>query len=94
MLKKKLTSVKNNNNDPQKFLYVFKHGIIVYPISEFEYKSRGGFKHYNCIKNNLWYIEVNNNGIITTYQKKIKSSEIDNAIFGVVNHFYKLLTEK
>lgn len=93
MLKKKSSSRQTVNKDYSKSHFVYKNNILIYPISEFEYKTRSDIKDYNCIKNNLWYIEVNNNGEIKTFYKKIKSNEIDDAIWNTINYYYKLLNE-
>ena len=81
--------------DNKKYYYVFSRNIYIYPISEFCYKQKTmGINDYLCISNKLWYIEVNNNGVIKTYKKIIKEAEIENAIWATINHYYKLLTEK
>ena len=68
-----------------------KNGILIYPISEFQYESRRGNQDFNLIKHQKWYIEVNNNGKKKTFPKKISASEIDDAIWKTINYYYKLL---
>ena len=77
-----------------KLYFIHKHGIKVYPVSEFEKKARSGINDFFCIKNNQWYIEVNNNGVRKMYSKMIKGADINDAIWGVVNLYYKNLNEK
>lgn len=88
-MKKKSSSSVSKDRD--KFHFVDKSGISVYPISEFEYESRRGNRDFNLIKHQKWYIEVNNNGKRHTFPKKISQSEIDDSIWKTINHYYKLL---
>jgi len=87
-LKKKSDS--KISKDPSKSHFLSKHGIIFYPISESEYKARNGFSS----NSKMWLIEVNNNGNIKTFSKKIQNSEIDDALWKTINYYYELLTEK
>lgn len=91
LAKKKSSSI---NMDPHKGYIVMKHGILIYPISEFEYKNRRGVQDFSCIKYQRWYIEVNNNGKKKTFDKIIKANEVNDAIWSTINYYYKLLTEK
>lgn len=57
---------------------VLKHGIKIYPISRF-------FK---------WYIEVDNNGKIKTFDKIVTPAELNNSIAKTYQYYYKLLNDK
>lgn len=91
-MKKKSSSLVSKDRD--KSYFVYKSGIIVYPISEFEYESRRGNTNFSLIKHQKWYIEVDNNGKKHTFQKKISHGEIDDSIWKTINYYYKLLKEK
>lgn len=41
-----------------------------------------------------WYIEVDNNGVKKRFKKKIKSNEIDDAIWATVNYYCELLNNR
>lgn len=89
MAKKTFSTI---NKDPAKLYFVRKHGIEIYPISEFEYKSRRG--SYGSAGSKKWYIEVNNNGKIKTFDKIVPDAELSESIWKTINHYYKLLKEK
>lgn len=67
-------------------------GISVYPVRM--EKTGNGFKNRN------WYIQVNNNGKITTYPKSLGTGDIirgkalEEPIKKTYRHWYKLLNEK
>lgn len=88
LAKKTISSI---NKDPAKLYFVSKHGISIYPIPESEYKSRRGSY---ASKSNKWYIEVNNNGKIKTFDKVVPEPELTETIWKTINYYYKLLTEK
>lgn len=58
--------------------FVSKHGIKIYPVSKF-------FK---------WYIQVDNNGKIKTFDKIVTPSELNNSIAKTYQYYYKLLNDK
>lgn len=72
---KKKSSSLQKTASPEQIYFVGKSGIIVYPI----------YKYGN------WYIQVNNNNVITTFDKKIASSEINESIAKTIIYFYKKL---
>jgi hypothetical protein len=53
-----------------------------------------GIKIYPIYKNYFWFIQVDNNGKITTYDKRINQNEINDCVAKTIIHFYKLLKEK
>ncbi len=89
MAKKKYSSI---NKDPAKLHFVAKHGISIYPISEFEYKSRRG--QYGSAGSKKWYVEVNNNGNIKTFPKIVPDAELEDSIWKTIVHYYNLLNQK
>lgn len=91
MAKKTFSTI---NKDPAKLRYVSKHGILIYPISEFEFKNRRGINDFVCIKSKRWYVEINNNGKVKTFPKIVSDSEVTESIWKTINYYYKLLTEK
>jgi len=91
MAKKKADHI---DKDPMKSYFVQKHGIIIYPVSEFEEKKRRGINDFLCIKSQKWYVEVNNNGTKKMFQKILKQAELNDAIWATINYYYKLLNEK
>lgn len=58
--------------------FVSKHGIKIYPVSKF-------FK---------WYIQVDNNGKIKTFDKIVTPAELNNSIAKTYQYYYKLLNDK
>ena len=91
MAKKKIVHI---DKDPEKSYFVFKHGIKVYPVQEFELKQRRGVYNTSAISANKWYIEVDNNGVKKTFEKCIKNVEINDSVWATINYYYKLLNEK
>ena len=87
---KKINSI---NKDPVKSYFVYKHGILIYPISEFEFKKRRGIDEFLSIKYQRFYIEVDNNGVKKMFQKILKAAEVEDAIWATINYYYKLLNE-
>lgn len=91
MAKKKIVSKVKTY--PEKLLLVSKHGINIYPLPEAEIFERQGKSVYSANSKN-WYIEVNNNGKIKTFQKAIIASDIQDAIWKTIVHYHELLTDK
>lgn len=87
-MKSKLSSLINK--DPSKSVFISRHGIKIYPISENEFNRRRGIFG----NSKMWLIEINNNGKIKTFPKKINNSEIDDATWSTINYYYKLLKSK
>lgn len=79
----KSTNLKKKSNSlitasSQEIYFVIKNGIKIYPI----------FRNY------FWFIQVDNNGKITTYEKRINQKEINDSVAKTIKHFYKLLKDK
>jgi hypothetical protein len=79
---------------PEQICYVLRSGIFVYPISEFEYLQKKSIYNLSVIKMQKWYIEVNNNGRITIFDKKISKDEINESVAKTIIFYYNKLTEK
>lgn len=82
------------DRDPLKSYFVHKHGIHVYPVSEFEFKVRRGITDYSAIKTKRWYIEVNNNGVRKVFPKTVSDSELNESIWKTIVYYYNLLNEE
>lgn len=82
------------DKDPHKSYFVGKHGIKIYPVSEFEFKGRQGINAFNLIKSNNWFVEVDNNGSRKVFTKMVKTTEVNDSVWATINHYYKLLTEE
>lgn len=83
MQKKKSSSFKETIVEPNQFYLVISSGIKVYPISREVAPQK--FKHF---------IQVDNNGKITTYKKEVPQSELNDAVAKTIIHLYNQLTEK
>lgn len=86
-------TISNINKDPAKLNYVYKRGIVIYPISEAEIFERQRKSVYLANSKN-WYIESNNNGKITTFKKPVLASELQDTIWKTIIYYYNLLTAK
>jgi hypothetical protein len=42
----------------------------------------------------MWYIESNNNNIITTFDKPIQQKELNNALAQTIDWYYKKLKKR
>lgn len=62
---------------PNQLYFVLKSGIKVYPVSKY----------------GSWYIEVNNNGRIHQFPKKVSQREINEAIAKTIIFYYNKLKE-
>lgn len=81
--------------DPIKSYFVYKHGIHVYPVSEFEADQKNReYPNYDVIKYRRWYVEVSNNGVKKRFEKIVKNDELEDAIWATINYYWKLLEEK
>lgn len=58
--------------------------------SKLHFISKKGIKIYPVPG---WFIEVDNNGSITTYKKKHSHNELDDAIWRGINYYYDMLLE-
>lgn len=82
MPKKKLSLFRETIVDSKQFHLVISSGIKVYPISR--QVASQTFKHY---------IQVDNNGKITTYNKEVPQRELNDAIAKTIIHLYNQLIE-
>ena len=80
MRKKKSSLYKETKVNPNQLHLVISSGIKVYPISEEVEPQK--FKHY---------IQVDNNGKITTYNKIVPQTELNDAIAKTIIHLYNQL---
>jgi len=84
MPKKKSSSFKETIVDSKQFNLVISSGIKVYPISREVAPQK--FKHF---------IQVDNNGKITTYNKEVPQRELNDAVAKTIIHLYnKLIKNK
>ncbi|APZ82908.1 hypothetical protein [Flavobacterium phage FL-1] len=81
------------NKDPAKLAFVSKYGINIYPLPEAELYNRQGKSIYTANSKN-WYVEVDNNGRIKTFPKAVLASELQDAIWKTIIHYYNLLKDK
>lgn len=63
---------------PEQIHFVGKSGIKVYPVS----------------KSGAWFIEVDNNGKIYRFEKKVPQNELNESIAKTVIFYYNKLKEK
>lgn len=76
---------------PEQIYFVTKSGITINPISEFRHLQRKGITDYSIIRFQRWYLEVDNNGNVTFYNKIIKDSELNESIAKTIVYFYNKL---
>lgn len=74
---KKKSNSLQKTASPEQLYFVHKHGIKVYPIS----------------KNGSWYIEVNNNGKIKLFDKRVGKDDLNEAIAKTIIYYYNKLKE-
>ena len=75
--------------------FVISNGYKIYPISEIELNYiRKSKPIYSIPKPLKWFIEVNYNGTIKTFNKAILNSEITEALDKTIMHFYNELKNK
>lgn len=53
-----------------------------------------GIKVYPIAKGKNWYIQVDNNGKIKTFEKAISQSEVNEAIAKTIKFYYGLIKKK
>jgi hypothetical protein len=75
---KKKSNSSQSNASPEQIYFVAKNGIKVYPIT----------------KTGAWYIEVDNNGRIQRFEKKVSQNELNEALAKTVIFYYNKLKEK
>lgn len=90
---KKKSNLFQKAASPEQIYFVVKSGIKIKTVSEFHYLQRKGITDYSIIKFQRWYIEVDNNGTVTFYNKRISSTELNEAIAKTIVYFYNKLKE-
>jgi len=80
--KSKASSQKSSSHkkqaSPEQIYFVYKNGIKVYPIS----------------KSGSFFIEVDNNGKIQVFDKKVDKNDLNESIALTIIYFYNKLKEK
>jgi hypothetical protein len=71
-------SLPQKTASPEQIYFVGKSGIKVYPI----YVNDG------------WYIQVDNNGVLKTFPKKVLQKEINDSVAKTIIYYYNLLKTK
>ena len=74
---KKKSSSLQKTASPEHIYFVGKKGIKVYPIS----------------KSGAWFVEVDNNGKIYRFEKKVPQNELNEAIAKTIIYYYNKLKE-
>lgn len=72
---KKKSNLHQKIANPEQIYLVLKNGIHVYPI----------------FKLGSWYIEVNNNGKIQRFDKKVSQNELNDAVARTIIFYYNKL---
>lgn len=78
MPSKKKLSSSQKTASSEHIYFVGKNGIKVYPVSRF----------------GSWFIEVNNNGRIHRFEKKVSQNDLNSAIASTITYYYNKLKEK
>lgn len=63
---------------PEQIYFVHKNGIFVYPVSKLR----------------AWFIEVDNNGRLQRFNKKVAQNDLNEAIAKTIIFYYNKLKEK
>jgi len=63
---------------PEQIYFVIKNGIFVYPVTKLR----------------AWFIEVDNNGKIQRFDKKVAENDLNDAVAKTIIYFYNKLKEK
>jgi hypothetical protein len=74
----KKSSSSQKTASPEQIYFVHQNGIKIYPIS----------------KNGSWYIEVNNNGRIKLFDKRVANDNLNESIALTIIFYYNKLKEK
>jgi hypothetical protein len=74
---KKKSNSSLNNASPEQIYFVAKNGIKVYPI--FELGS--------------WFIEVDNNGKVDRFKKKVSQNELNDSLAKTIIFYFNKLNE-
>jgi hypothetical protein len=75
---KKKSNSKTTQVSSEKIYYIHRHGIKVYPVS-----IRGS-----------WFIQIDNNGKVQRFDKKVPQNDLNDAIAKTIIYFYNKLIEK
>lgn len=75
---KKKSSSLQKTASPEQIYFVSKNGIKVYPIS----------------KSGVWFVEVDNNGKIQRFPKKVLQNELNEALALTIIFYYNKLKDK
>lgn len=75
---KRKSNLHQKTASPEQIYFVIKNGIKIYPISS----------------NRQWFIEVDNNGVIFRFKKKISNDLLNESIAKTVIFYYNKLKEK
>jgi len=74
---KKKSNLFQKTASPEQLYFVHKHGIKVYPIS----------------KSGAWFIEVDNNGRLQRFDKKVAQNDLNESIAKTIIYYYNKLKE-
>jgi hypothetical protein len=77
-LQKKKSNSSQRTANPDKIYFVSKCNVKVYPVN-----IRG-----------TWYIESNNNNIITTFDKPVQQKELNSALAQTIEWYYNKLKKE
>jgi len=73
----KKSSSSQKTASPEQIYFVHKNGIFVYPTSKY----------------GSWFIEVNNNGKLHRFDKKVPEKELNDAVAKTIIYYYNKLKE-
>lgn len=74
-MSKKSSNLLTTQASPEEIYFVIKRKVFVYPI----------------YKNGKFYIQVDNNGKLKTFEKSVAIKDLNDAIAKTIKHYYKLL---
>lgn len=75
---KKKSNLLQKTVSPEQIYFVAKNGIKIYPVS----------------KSGSWFIEVDNNGKMYRFEKKVAQNELNEALAKTTIFYYNKLKEK
>lgn len=75
---KRKSNLHQKTASPEQIYYVAKNGVKIYPIS----------------LSGKWIIEVDNNGVIFRFKKKVSTDVLNESIAKTVIFYYNKLKEK
>ena len=74
-MSKKNFNLSTIQASPEEIYFVIKRKVFVYPV----------------FKNGKFYIEVDNNGKVKTFEKIVSIKELNDAVAKTIKYYYKLL---